>query len=131
MPKKKPHILMIEDDPDISRAVAFSIRKEGHTVEVINDGQAGLNAVLAKAPDLLILDLMLPNVPGEEICKSIRENDDERIQRIPIIMLTAKGSEVDGIVGRVIGANSYIAKPFVMQDLLREIDRLTPAENAA
>ena len=117
----KKNILLVEDDPDISKSVAFRLRKQGYEVQVEKDGQNGLAAALEHTPHLLILDLMLPHISGEEICKAIREHDDKQIQKIPIIMLTAKSSEVDAIVGRVIGATYYMAKPFSMKDLLEKI----------
>ena len=123
--KAKKNILLVEDDPDISRSVAFRLRKQGYEVQVTKDGQSGLDAALEKIPHLLILDLMLPNLSGEEVCKALREHDDEKIQKIPIIMLTAKSSEVDAIVGRVIGANYYMTKPFSMEDLLSKIKKIT------
>ncbi len=123
--KAKKSILLVEDDPDIAHSVAFRLRKQNYDVETVSDGQAALQKALQKIPHLVILDLMLPSLSGEEICKGIREHDDETIQKIPIIMLTAKSSEADAIVGRVIGANVYMTKPFYMEDLLREIERLT------
>lgn len=119
--RTKKNILLVEDDPDISNSVAFRLRKQGYVVRVEKDGKSGLDAALQNVPNLLILDLMLPHISGEEICKAVREHEDEQIQKIPIIMLTAKSSEVDAIVGRVIGANYYMAKPFSMEDLLEKI----------
>lgn len=123
--KAKKSILLVEDDPDISKSVAFRLRKKGYDVYVFEDGKSGLEAALEKVPNLLILDLMLPRLSGEEVCKTLREHDDEKIQKIPIIMLTAKSSEVDAIVGRVIGANYYMTKPFSMEDLLSKIEKIT------
>ena len=122
--KVKKNILLVEDDPDISKSVAFRLQKQGYEVQVAEDGKNGLAAALENIPHLLILDLMLPRVSGEEICKAIREHDDEQIQKIPIIMLTAKSSEVDAIVGRVIGANYYLTKPFSMEELLEKIEKI-------
>ena len=127
----KKNILLVEDDPDISKSVAFRLRKQGYNVRVEEDGKKGLAAALADIPHLVILDLMLPEISGEEICKAIREHDDEQIQKIPIIMLTAKSSEVDAIVGRVIGANYYMAKPFSMEDLLEKIGKITAGQPAS
>ena len=123
--RTKKNILLVEDDPDISKSVAFCLRKQGYEVQVVEDGKNGLAAALQNIPHLLILDLMLPLLSGEEICKAIREHDDERIQKIPIIMLTAKSSEVDAIVGRVIGANDYMTKPFSMEELIEKIERFS------
>ncbi len=120
----KKNILLVEDDPDISKSVAFRLRKQGYEVHAVADGKSGLAAALETIPHLLILDLMLPLISGEEVCKGIREHDDEQIQKIPIIMLTAKSSEADAIVGRVIGATVYMTKPFSMDDLLVKIEKI-------
>ena len=118
----KKRILLIEDEEDISHPLAFRLRKSGFQVIVISDGEAGLQAVKQYLPDFVILDLGLPHVSGEEICKSIREGDDEEIGKIPIIMLTAKRDLVDRIVGKVIGANAYLTKPYDPDALLKEIN---------
>ena len=125
--KTKKNILLVEDNPDISRSIAFRLRKQGYEVQVMQDGREGLSAAIATQPHLLILDLMLPTLSGEEICKAVREHEDEQIQKIPIIMLTAKSTEADAIVGRVIGANCYMTKPFTMADLLGKIEHLAGA----
>ncbi len=124
MDDEKVHIFVIEDNADISRAVDFRLKKEGFRVSAFGDGQVGLDAALQQIPHLIILDLMLPGLPGEEVCKALREHDDEKFQKIPIIMLTAKNSDADGIVGRVIGANHYMTKPFSMDDLLEQIRKI-------
>lgn len=129
MGKIQSHIFVVEDNSDISRAVSFRLRKEGYQVSTFQDGQIALTSVLKEIPDLLILDLMLPGLPGEEVCKTIREHEDAKIQKIPIIMLTAKNSQADGIVGRVIGANFYMTKPFSMDSLLVQIAKLLPFQN--
>lgn len=124
MDQQQTHIFVIEDNPDISKAVSFRLRKEGYQVTSFQNGRVGLDAALQQIPHLIILDLMLPGLAGEEVCKGMREHDDEKIQKIPIIMLTAKNSEADAIVGRVIGANRYMTKPFLMKDLLQQIEKL-------
>ena len=124
MDKQQTHIFVIEDNPDISKAVSFRLRKEGYQVTSFQNGRIGLDAALQQIPHLIILDLMLPGLAGEDVCKGMREHDDEKIQEIPIIMLTAKNSEADGIVGRVIGANYYMTKPFLMENLLQQIEKL-------
>ena len=121
------NILVVEDDPDISKAISFILRKLGHKVQVAFDGPHGLEAAMQKQADLVILDLFLPGIAGEEICKAIREHDDEKLQKTPIIMLTAKTMDADRIVGKVIGANCYITKPFDMDFLLSQVQRLTAA----
>ena len=96
----------------------------GCVTHCVSDGEEGLNLAKKLVPDLILLDLMLPSLPGGEICKAIREDDSERINSIAIIMITAKNKEVDHIVGKVIGANAYITKPFQWDNIAQEIDRL-------
>ncbi len=124
MGNEQVHIFVIEDNDDISKAIGYRLKKEGYQVSAFQDGQLGLDAALQQIPHLIILDLMLPGLPGEEVCKALREHDDEKFQTIPIIMLTAKNSEADGIVGRVIGANYYMTKPFSIDDLLQQIRKI-------
>ena len=128
MTKKDSLILLVEDDPDISKAIQFRLEKEGYQVIFSQDGRRGLTQILSTLPHVVILDLMLPNLSGEEICKAVREHDDEKINKIPIIMLTAKNSDADGIVGRVIGANYYMTKPFSMEALLEKIKQFIPEQ---
>ncbi len=120
-PKK---ILVIEDEEEISRAVAFRLGKQGFHVSVAGDGENGLAMALKNLPDIILLDLFLPGISGEEVCKAIREHEDKKIQRIPIIMLTAKSMMADKIIGKVIGADVYLTKPFEMDHLLEMIDQL-------
>jgi DNA-binding response OmpR family regulator len=117
-------ILIIEDDEDISTLLANRLRKEGYVVEFACDGEKGLNRIEELRPDLIILDLMLPSVPGEVICKEVRSNKDPQISKVPVIMLTAKGSTADKFIGKGIGANLYVTKPFDAAVLLSEVRRL-------
>ena len=121
---RKRYILVIEDDEDISKTVAYALEDQGYQVEVIHDGEVGLKAVQQSLPDLVILDLMLPGLSGEEVCKDIRESEFEDVERIPIMMLTAKSMLSDRIVGKVIGANAYVTKPFAMSQLIKEVESL-------
>ena len=88
-----------------------------------NDGETGLKKAKRNVPDLIILDLMLPGIPGEMVCKSLREDDRVDLQQIPIIMLTAKSGDVDRLIGKVIGANVYLTKPFDADSLIGEVSR--------
>ncbi|MFA6600499.1 MAG: response regulator [Candidatus Omnitrophota bacterium] len=117
----RKNILIIDDDEHASKFLHIRLTKLGFSVTCAADGATGLEEVVRRVPDLLILDLYLPKLSGEEICKSIREHDDEKITAIPIIMLSAKDKVVDKIVGRVLGANAYVTKPFDFEDLLKEI----------
>lgn len=116
-------ILVIEDDLDICNILSFSLRREGFDVSVANDGIDGLRKARELRPHLIVLDLMLPLLPGEEVCKAIREDDDPEFSRLPVVMLTAKASEADRIIGKVIGANHYMTKPFKMDELLGEVQK--------
>ena len=124
--RMKKKVLIIDD----SRfAVAFvRPRLEQMGFEVIAAGEGGLGLRLAKEerPDLVILDLVLPGMSGEHVCKEIRR--DESIQKTPIIMLTAKSTDVDKVIGRVIGADEYIAKPFDLDELAAVVQRVIGEE---
>ncbi|WP_298884108.1 response regulator transcription factor [uncultured Bradyrhizobium sp.] len=109
-------ILMVEDDPEISRLVADFMRREGFEVACVGDGKA-MDAMLQRLrPDLLILDLMLPGEDGLSICRRLRADDS-----IPILMLTAKSDEIDRVVGLEMGADDYLAKPFGPRELLARV----------
>jgi len=109
-------ILMVEDDPEISRLVADFMRQEGFEVACVADGKA-MDAMLQRVrPDLVILDLMLPGEDGLSICRRLRTGDS-----IPILMLTAKSDEIDRVVGLEMGADDYLAKPFGPRELLARV----------
>lgn len=125
LPMKKK-ILIIDDEPDLCQVLAIRFREKGFEVIIANDGLEGLNKAKDERPDIVILDLKLPKLPGEEVCREIRK--DKAISSIPIIMLTAKDSDVDSVVGKVIGADSYMIKPFDTKRLLEEINRLAAVD---
>lgn len=112
-------ILVIDDEGDICRILEFHLAKKGFEVIIAEDGEAGLKKAREHKPDAVILDLMLPKLSGEQVCRQIR--GDARLSEIPVIMLTAKASEVDRVIGRVIGANYYLTKPFDIEDVLEKI----------
>lgn len=118
----KKKILIIEDEADLCKIMVLRFEKKGFDVIFANDGLAGLYKAKEEKPDLILLDLMLPKLPGEEVCKEIRK--DEVIGKTPIIMLTAKTTEADKIIGKVIGADCYLFKPFDSAKLFIEVDRL-------
>jgi len=118
-PVLKKRVLIIEDEPGVRIPLLIRLRNLGFKVATAHDGQQGLEDARYLKPDLILLDLMLPRLSGEEICKAIREDEDESIANIPIIMITAKDSEVDRMVGKIIGSNAYLTKPFDF-DLLHE-----------
>jgi len=123
-------VLIIEDDRDIVELVRYNLENEGFQVNAVGDGGAGLAAVKKSAPDLLLLDLMLPRLSGLEICKEIRR--DPALNRLPILMLTARGGEADRVVGLELGADDYVTKPFSPRELVARVKallrRLEPAE---
>ncbi|MBI1822340.1 MAG: response regulator transcription factor [Nitrospirae bacterium] len=127
------HILTIEDEPDIAHLIKLYLEKEGFRVIHISDGARGLSEVLRLKPNLLILDLMLPGMDGLEICKKIRERPETRT--LPVLMLTAKGEEVDKILGLEFGADDYLTKPFSPREMVARVKallrRTNPSEPAA
>jgi two-component system alkaline phosphatase synthesis response regulator PhoP len=124
----KKKILLIEDSPYLSRALNDFFTDKGFDMLLAADGNEGMRIVYEHKPDLIILDLMIPGISGEEVCKRVRK--DETVSATPIIMITAKGSDVDKIVGRVIGANVYLTKPFGLDVLLREVSRIMAPETS-
>ncbi len=125
-------ILVIEDEKDLQKVLEFNLRQAGHEALSALDGSEGLRIARERSPELVILDLMLPGIPGTEVCKSLKR--DPRTQGIPVLMLTAKGEEVDRIVGFELGADDYVVKPFSVRELLLRVDavlRRTRTEQAS
>src|ERR1041384_4026868 len=112
-------ILIVEDDVSIADAIALNLREEGLEVVVARRGDEGLQQAQEEGYDLIILDLMLPGVSGQEICRTVR-----RRARVPILMLTARSREVDKVVGLEIGADDYVTKPFGMLELIARVKAL-------
>jgi DNA-binding response OmpR family regulator len=110
-------ILIIEDEPDMQFVLSDNLQAEGYEVGAAGTGRDGIRMLLGAEYDLVLLDLMLPDVSGFDVCKSIRAEDP----RIPIIILTAKGEEIDKVVGLELGANDYVTKPFGMRELLARV----------
>jgi DNA-binding response OmpR family regulator len=111
-------LLLVEDDEAMSVALRDGFAYEGYAVTVAVDGEAGLHLAEAEAPDLLLLDVMLPKLSGLDVCRQLRE----RGNRVPIIMLTARGQEVDKVLGLRLGADDYISKPFGFMELLARVE---------
>lgn len=109
-------ILVVEDEKPILDILQFNLEKEGYKVATAMDGETAVSTALQLNPDLILLDVMLPKLDGFEVCKSLRTRSD-----VPIIMLTARGEEVDKILGLEIGADDYITKPFSMRELSARI----------
>jgi phosphate regulon transcriptional regulator PhoB len=112
-------VLVVEDEPDIRRLVVLHLEREGFRCRTATTGSDALREVKAAAPDLVVLDLMLPEVDGLEVCRRLRR--DTSTAGIPIIMLTAKSDEVDRIVGLEIGADDYVGKPFSPKELVARV----------
>ena len=115
-----PQILMIEDDARLAQMVSEYLTKSGFGVAHAADGQAGLEQLQQHAPDLVILDLMLPDIDGLEVCRRIRSLPGA-LAKVSILMLTAKGDPMDRIIGLEIGADDYLPKPFEPRELLARI----------
>nr|WP_223160520.1 MULTISPECIES: response regulator transcription factor [unclassified Leucobacter] len=107
---------MVEDEPSISTPLAFLLEREGYRVTVVDDGAEAVRAFTAEPADLVLLDLMLPSLPGTEVCREIRQTS-----QVPIIMLTAKDSEIDIVVGLELGADDYVTKPYSSRELLARV----------
>lgn len=119
-------ILLIEDEAPIADSVAYSLASEGFEVETAADGLAGLSKFRAFAPDLVILDLMLPKLNGLDFCRIVRKESS-----IPIIMLTAKTEEIDRVVGLELGADDYVPKPFSVRELIARVRSVLRRTEAA
>lgn len=121
-------ILVVDDEEPIQELLRFNLEKEGYLVCVAKDGQEALKQVENDQPDLLVLDLMLPGMDGLEVCRKLRSNP--RFQQIPIIMLTAKGEEIDKVLGLELGADDYMTKPFSPRELLARIKARLRRQNS-
>jgi phosphate regulon transcriptional regulator PhoB len=115
-------VLIIEDDKDIVELVRYNLEKEGYQVAASGDGLSGLATIRKSPPDLLILDLMLPKLSGLDICREVRR--DASLNRLPLLMLTARGDEPDRVVGLELGADDYVTKPFSPRELVARIKAL-------
>ena len=115
-------ILVIDDEKDIVELIRYNLVQAGYRVVSALDGQQALDLARRERPDLVVLDLMLPTLPGTEVARILRQ--DEKTRAIPIIMLTARGSEVDRIVGFELGADDYVVKPFSPRELVLRIQAI-------
>jgi two-component system, OmpR family, response regulator RegX3 len=112
-------ILVVDDEPAILDAVGYALRTEGFDVDVVADGEDALDAALGTSYDVVVLDLMLPRMSGTEVCRRVRAES-----AVPIIMLTARGAELDRVLGLEVGADDYVTKPFSMAELVGRIRAL-------
>ena len=115
----KPSILVIEDEPDIAEVIQYNLSREGYRVDIVGDGEIALERVVRDAPDLVLLDLMLPGLDGVELCRRLKE--DPLTRAVPVIMVTAKGEESDVVLGLGVGADDYVAKPFSPRELTARV----------
>lgn len=120
--QKLKKILLIDDERDMVRLLQIELEKENYNVIHAYDGEEGFAKYLSERPDLIILDLSMPKMNGRQVCRKIRREEEDDLT--PIVMLTAKCEEADRIIGRVVGAQKYITKPFDMKDLLDAVEGL-------
>ncbi len=113
MPEK---ILVVEDEPALQETLAYNLQKQGYEVETVGDGYQALEKARAVAPDLILLDIMLPGLDGFEVCKTLRKE-----MNVPVLMLTARDDEIDRVVGLEVGADDYLTKPFSMRELIARV----------
>src|SRR5205807_495037 len=118
----RTRILIIEDERDLTDNLSYNLQREGYETLVAHDGQEGLRKAQTLLPDLIILDLMLPGMKGEDVCRELRAG--ERTRDIPLVILSAKAEETDQVVGFSIGADDYVTKPFSPKVLLQRIKAL-------
>ena len=123
----KPKILIVDDEPDVVQLIEYNLKSAGYDVITATDGQDALQQARASSPDLIILDLMLPEVDGLDVCKILRR--DAGTAGIPIVMLTAKASETDRVLGLELGADDYVTKPFSPRELVLRVKRLLRSES--
>ena len=115
----KQQILIVDDEPDLVRVLDYSLQQAGFETASAPDGETALAKIRLRVPDLIVLDLMLPDLPGTEVCRQVRASP--RTQAVPVIMLTARSDEVDRVVGFELGADDFVIKPFSVRELLLRI----------
>src|SRR5689334_2478730 len=109
-------VLIVDDDPDIQRLVSYNFNRAGFEVITAPSGRTALESIQRQPPDLVVLDIMLPDIDGMEVCRTLRQHETTRT--IPIIMLTARGEEIDRVIGFELGADDYVSKPFSPRELV-------------
>ncbi len=115
-------VLVVDDEPNIVLSLEFLMKREGYNVTTAGDGDAALKAVEAKVPDLILLDINMPKRDGFDVCQTLRANPEYK--DIKILMLTAKGRDVDQEKGLALGADDYVTKPFATQDVVAKVAEL-------
>lgn len=112
-------VLVIEDEPDLQQVLDYNLRQAGHEVLCASRGSDGLRLAREQRPDLVLLDLMLPDLSGNEVCKQLKRTPDT--EPIPVMMITARGEEIDRVLGFELGVDDYVVKPFSVRELLLRI----------
>ncbi|HEY2404848.1 MAG TPA: response regulator [Polyangiaceae bacterium] len=115
-------ILIVEDEPDLQQVLEYNLKQAGHDVVVTKLGREGLRIAREQKPEIVLLDLMLPDIPGTDVCKQLKESPATRGSNV--IMLTARGEEIDRVVGFELGADDYVTKPFSVRELLLRIQAI-------
>jgi two-component system phosphate regulon response regulator PhoB len=122
MPSMGKRVLVVDDEGDVARLLAFNLEEAGFEVESVSTGEAALAAVGRSRPAVVVLDLMLPDLSGFEVCRRLRADGDER--ELGVLMLTARGDEYDRIVGLEVGADDYVVKPFSVREVVLRVGAL-------
>ena len=115
-------ILVIEDERDLQKVLGYNLKRAGHEAIAALSGEEGLHQARSHRPDLVLLDLMLPDLPGTEVCRALKR--DKETGSVPVLMLTAKGEESDRVVGFKLGAEDYVVKPFSVRELMLRIEAI-------
>ena len=110
------HILVVDDEPAVTELLVYNLRKSGYEPLIAVDGREALRLAKSSAPDLVLLDLMIPEIDGLDVCRELRKTS-----QVPIIMITARGEEIDRVVGLELGADDYVSKPFSVRELMARI----------
>jgi two-component system phosphate regulon response regulator PhoB len=126
---KNERVLVVEDEADLGNTVAYALRASGYDAQVADRGESALGALQSFSPDLILLDLMLPDMSGLDVCRKVRSRRDS--QQPAIIMVTARAEEVDRVVGFEVGADDYVVKPFSVRELMLRIQARLKARKAA
>ncbi|HEY4898512.1 MAG TPA: response regulator [Candidatus Nanopelagicaceae bacterium] len=122
--QERQRILVIDDNADIRELVAFVLQKENYEVTTAPDGVSGLRLIKENKPDLILLDVMMPDFSGFEVLEAVRKDKDSKVQAIPVLMITSKSATVDIDQALELGANSYIVKPFRPTNLVQKVNAL-------
>ncbi len=121
-------ILVIDDEADVLNLLSYNLKKEGFDVRLAEDGKKGIDLIRAQTPDAVILDLMLPEIDGFEVCRLIKQNPQTR--NVPVLILSAKNAEVDQVVGLELGASDYLTKPFSVKVLIARLKKILKSSAA-